>query len=233
MTESNYRLLAFDYDETLATAGEIRPPTFEALAAAKAAGWQLALVTGRPHEELLGLCPGAGVFDMIVDENGGVLFLASTGTKELLADRPDPRLRQELKRREIWFVHGDIVTITRRPHERETMDVLRDLGLDMDTYCNRLAIMIVPRGTSKATGLKTGLARLGVAAREVIAFGDDQNDVDFLRTAGLRVALANATDAVKAEADLVTDRPNGDGIARFIYERVLGAPESLPVARGS
>jgi hypothetical protein len=230
-TALTYRLLAFDYDETLATDGVIRPATAEALAAAKAAGWKLALVTGRPHEELLGLCPHAPLFDLIVDENGGVLHLASTGRTEELSARPDPRLRQELTRRNIPFVHGPIVTITRRQQEQETMVVIRDLGLDLDTFCNRYAIMIVPRGTCKAGGFRTGLAQLGVGANEAIAVGDDQNDLDFLRVAGLRVAVANAIDAVKTEADLVTDLPNGEGIAQFIYERVLGAPESLPAAR--
>jgi hydroxymethylpyrimidine pyrophosphatase-like HAD family hydrolase len=227
-------MLAFDYDETLATAGVIRPPTIEALAAAKAAGWLLALVTGRPHEELLGICPDSGLFDMIVDDNGGVLNLAATGVTQLLAAPPDSRLRPELQRRGVKFVHGQVVTITRRTQERETLDVVRDLGIErqVDTFLNRTAIMIVPRGTNKAAGLRAGLTQMGVAARETIAVGDDANDVDFLRVAGLRVAVANAIDAVKAEADLVTDLPNGDGIARFIYDRVLRSPESLPAAHG-
>jgi hypothetical protein len=224
--------MAFDYDETVATNGELQPATAEALAAAKAAGWRLALVTGRPHGELLDICPqAAGLFDLIVAENGGVLSLDHTGRPEELAARPDPRLRQELARRGIEFVHGTIVTITRRAQEAETMNVIRDLRLDLDTFCNRHAIMIVPRGTCKAAGFRAGLARLGVRADEAIAVGDDQNDVDFLRVAGLRVAVANAIDAVKAEADLVTELPNGEGIARFIYERVLKSPELLPAAR--
>jgi hydroxymethylpyrimidine pyrophosphatase-like HAD family hydrolase len=226
-----YRMLAFDYDETLATAGVLQPATAKALAAAKTAGWKLALVTGRPHEELLGICPQADLFDLIVDENGGVLRLGAGGAAEELAARPDPRLRQELARRGVEFFHGPIVTITRRRQEAETLAVVRDTGLPLDTYCNRFAIMIVPRGTNKARGLRTGLARLGLDASEVIAVGDDQNDVDFLRACGLRVAVANAIDALKAEADLVTDRPNGEGIARFIHERVLGATESLPAPR--
>jgi hydroxymethylpyrimidine pyrophosphatase-like HAD family hydrolase len=226
-----YRMLAFDYDETLATGGEMQPATAAALAAARKAGWQLALVTGRPHQEMLGICPYVSLFDLIVDENGGVLYLAATGQAEELAARPDPRLRQELDRRAIPYVHGPIVTITRRPHEQEVAAILRELSLAMDTYCNRHAIMIVPRGTCKATGLRTGLARLGLAAGEVIAVGDDQNDVDFLRMAGLGVAVANAIDEVKAAADMVTAQPNGAGVAQFIYEQVLAAPEKLPAAR--
>ena len=64
-----YRMLAFDYDETLAVDGVIQPPAGEALAEAKAAGWRLALVTGRPHEDLLERFPllfAAFLFDDLV-----------------------------------------------------------------------------------------------------------------------------------------------------------------------
>lgn len=226
-----YRLLAFDYDETVATKGAIAPATEAALAAARGAGWQLALVTGRPHEELLGLCPQMGLFDLVIDENGGVLHLPAAGEIEELVPRPDDRLRCGLTGRGIEFAAGRIVTITRRPHEKDVAEIIDEHGLPLDVFCNRYAVMVVPRGTSKATGLRAGLARLGVAAGETIAVGDDANDLDMLRVAGLRVAVANAIDAVKAEADVVLSRPNGAGMAEFIHERLLGAPESLPQVR--
>jgi len=226
-----YRMLAFDYDETLATHGAIQPSTEQALASARRAGWRLALVTGRPHEELLGLCPQVPLFDLVVDENGGVLHLPATGTLEELAERPDGGLRDHLTRRGIPFVAGRIVTITRRPHEADARAVLREQGLAMNVFCNRFAVMIVPRGTSKATGLREGLRRLGVEAEEVIAVGDDENDRDLFRVAGLRVAVANAIDAVKAAADLVLDAPNGEGIAAFIADRLLGRAPAVPRTR--
>ena len=146
----NYRMLAFDYDETLAAHGVLSPPTTEALAAAKTAGFQLALVTGRPHEELIGLCPHVALFDLVVDENGAVLHIPATGRVDELCARPDGRERNS--RRQIPFVAGRIVTITRRPHETETLAILREGGLPYETFVNRVAVMIVPRGVSKATG---------------------------------------------------------------------------------
>jgi len=226
-----YRLLAFDYDETVAMHGVIGSEAEAALAAARGAGWKLALVTGRPHEELLGLCPQIPLFDLVIDENGGVLYLPATGAIEELAARPDGRLRESLARRGIEFFAGRVVTITRRPHERDVLDIIHQHGLALDTFCNRYAVMVVPRGTDKATGLRAGLARLGVAPRDVIAVGDDANDLAMLRVAGLRVAVANAIDAVKAEADVVLTRPNGEGMAEFIHERLLKRPESLAAAR--
>jgi len=91
--------------------------------------------------------------------------------------------------------------------------------------------MIVPRGTSKATGLAAGLGRLGIGPQEVIAVGDDENDLALLEAVGLRVAVGNAIDAVKSAADLVLDAPNGEGVAAFVRERVLAAPETLPRPR--
>ena len=93
-----YRMLAFDYDGTLAEDGAISPPTLEALAGAKRAGFLLGLVTGRPHEELLGICPEIGLFDLVVDENGSVLHFPATGKLEDLGLAPPERFAEELGR---------------------------------------------------------------------------------------------------------------------------------------
>jgi len=226
-----YRMLAFDHDETLAIDGAIRPETAAALAAAKEAGWLLALVTGRTHARIVEVCPCVDVFDLVVDENGAVLHFPATGAVEELAERPDGRLREGLERRGVPFVPGRVVTITKRKYEGHVRAVIAAEGLALDLYCNRFAVMIVPRGTSKETGLRTGLERLGVTPAQVIAFGDDENDFALFEVAGLRVAVGNAIDAVQRAADVVLDRPNGDGVAAFICETLLPAPESLPQPR--
>jgi len=226
-----YRMLAFDHDETLATDGAVHPRAAAALAAAKDAGWLLALVTGRTHARILEICPCVDLFDLVVDENGAVLHFPATGALEALADPPDGRLREALDARGVPFMPGRIVTITKRRFEQQVREVIAGEGLALDLFCNRFAVMIVPRGTSKETGLRTGLARLGVAPQEVIAFGDDENDFALFEVAGLRVAVGNAIDAVKDASDVVLDRPNGEGVAAFIHERLLGSPDSLPDPR--
>jgi hydroxymethylpyrimidine pyrophosphatase-like HAD family hydrolase len=223
----SFRALAFDYDETLAAHGAIAKSTEEALAAARQAGWRLILVTGRPHEEVLEVCPQVALFDLVIDENGAVLYLPAEGVVEELAARPDDRLRQELRRLGLPVTCGRIVTLTKQPHQAEVHEFIRRHGLALDVFCNRYAVMVVPRGTSKASGLRTGLARLGVAPEETIALGDDENDLMLFSVAGLRVAVGNAIDSVKAAADIVLARPNGEGVAEFIRERVLAAPEEL------
>ncbi|HUU11244.1 MAG TPA: HAD family hydrolase [Phycisphaerae bacterium] len=226
-----YRLLAFDHDETLAMDGRIHPAAVDALAAARDAGWLLALVTGRTHARILEICPCINLFDLVVDENGAVLHRPAAGTVEDLAAAPDGQLRSELARRGVPFTPGRVITITHRAYEGEVRDVVAGNGLGLDLYCNRFAVMIVPRGTSKATGLRAALERLSVLPEETIALGDDENDLALFEAAGLRVAVGNAIDPIKAAADVVLDRPNGEGVAAFLRDRVVAAPESLPPPR--
>ena len=227
------RLIAFDYDGTLADDGGISPATRQALQEAKRAGFLLGLVTGRPHDELLGICPEIGLFDLVVDENGSVLHFPGTGEVEALGPAPPERFAEELVRRAIRHSRGRVVVRTWRPHLQEALAVIRDLGLALDVIPNKYAVMIVPRGIDKGTGLAAGLERLGVTASETVAVGDDENDRAMFRVAALRVAVANAVEALKAEADLVLERPNGAGMAEFIRERLLKAPETLrPSRRG-
>ena len=221
------RLLALDYDGTLAEDGGISPATRDALAEAKRAGFLLGLVTGRPHDELLGICPEIGLFDLVVDENGSVLYFPGTGELEDLGRAPPERFAEELGRRAIRHSRGRIVVRTWRQDIEETLAVIRDLDLALDIFPNKYAVMIVPRGIDKGTGLAAGLERLGVAASETVAVGDDENDRAMFRVAALGVAVANAVESLKAEADLILERPSGAGVAEFIRERILGSPESL------
>jgi len=227
----SYRLLAFDYDETLAVDGRMNPSAAAALAEAKRAGWRLILVTGRTHERMLEICPDLDLFDLVVPENGCVLYEPASGGVEDLIAGPTGRLRARLAAASIPFTPGRVVTITKRLYEAQARAVIDAAGLAFDCYPNRPAVMIVPRGASKATGLAAGLRRLGVRPEAVIAVGDDANDLALLETVGLRVAVGNAIDAVKAVADLVLDLANGEGVAALVRERVLAAPETLPAPR--
>lgn len=59
---------------------------------------------------------------------------------------------------------------------------------------------------------------------EVMTIGDQDNDINLLKAGGVKVAMGNATDALKAVADYVTDTVNNDGfvkaVERFVYGKV-------------
>ncbi|MBO5698410.1 MAG: HAD family phosphatase [Bacteroidaceae bacterium] len=80
---------------------------------------------------------------------------------------------------------------------------------------------LVPLGIDKAESLKKLLNHLGMTTEDMVAMGDGFNDLSMIKLAGLGVAMANAQEAVKAEADLVTLSNDEHGVARVIRERVL------------
>ena len=77
-------------------------------------------------------------------------------------------------------------------------------------------IEVVPPGVSKATGVAEAAAPLGIAADEVISFGDMPNDVPMLRWAGHGVAMGNAHPEALAAADEVTVPNSDEGMARVL-----------------
>ena len=70
-----------------------------------------------------------------------------------------------------------------------------------------------PLGVDKVRALKDTFAELGISPDEVMSFGDAQNDLTMIKWAKVGVAMGNAVDEVKAEADYVTSSNNEDGIA--------------------
>lgn len=69
------------------------------------------------------------------------------------------------------------------------------------------------KGVNKAKAMEVAFGKLGISRDEMIAFGDAENDLSMLEYAGVGVAMANASEEVKAAADEVTLDNNHDGIA--------------------
>ena len=74
----------------------------------------------------------------------------------------------------------------------------------------------IAKGTNKATGIDEICKYYGIDILETMAFGDGGNDIAMLKHAGVGVAMGNASDEVKACADMVTDSVDDDGIAKIL-----------------
>jgi HAD superfamily hydrolase (TIGR01484 family) len=83
-------------------------------------------------------------------------------------------------------------------------------------------VELLPLGLTKATGLSLAARRLGLTAKETLAFGDMPNDIPMFAWAAHGVAMANAHPELKAVADEVTASYEDDGIA-VVLERLYGA----------
>ena len=84
------------------------------------------------------------------------------------------------------------------------------------TLWNFLEIMDVK--VSKGQGLKSIMEHCSLKPEEVIAFGDEENDLPMFAVAGFSVAPSNAKDHVKAAADIVIGSNAEDGVAAFLEE---------------
>ncbi len=96
------------------------------------------------------------------------------------------------------------------------VDAISELGLELQVIFNKGAVMVLPSGVNKATGLKCALEQLGLSGHNIAGIGDAENDHAFLAACECSVAVANALPSVKDRADLVTSGARGEGVAELI-----------------
>lgn len=90
-------------------------------------------------------------------------------------------------------------------------------------FSETIYLEILPPGVDKGTALQAVAARLGLRREEIIAVGDNLNDLAMIEYAGLGVAMANAPEALRARADFVAPSNNDHGLQEVI-ERFILAP---------
>ena len=82
---------------------------------------------------------------------------------------------------------------------------------------------LLPPGISKGSALCAMLEALGVEAKDVIAIGDNWNDLEMIEAAGLGVAMGDAPEGVRASADYVCASADEEGVREVLERFVLGA----------
>lgn len=216
-----YHLLATDYDGTLATDGRLLDETRDALERLRASARKIVMVTGRQLDDLLRVCPDLGPFEIVVAENGGVLYWPATKEKRVLAEAPPSQFVERL--RELGVPDpavGDVIVATWHPHETRVLQAIRELGLELQVIFNKGAVMVLPPGVNKASGLSAALDALGLSPHEAVGVGDAENDHAFLSLCECGVAVQNGLPMLKERADLVTNADHGAGVVELI-DRML------------
>jgi HAD superfamily hydrolase (TIGR01484 family) len=212
-----FHALATDYDGTLAHHGIVEEQTVKALERTVGTGRKLILVTGRELPDLLDAFPHLDLFEMVVAENGALLYRPATKEERLLSEAPPQRLIETLRslRVEPMSVGRGIIGLW-EPHQHAALEAVRQCGLEWQVIFNKGAVMLLPAGVNKAFGLVAALEQMGLSPHNVVGVGDAENDHAFLRICELSAAVANALPAVKQEADLVTQGDHGDGVIELI-----------------
>ena len=214
----HFILLATDYDGTLAHDGVVNDATIAAIERLRNSGRRIVLVTGRHLPDLCKIFSKLELFDRVVVENGGLLYQPQTREEKLLCPPPNERFIALLRERNVPFAVGRTIVATWQPHDAAVLAAIRDLGLDLQVIFNKGSVMILPSGVNKGTGLKAALDELGISYHNVVSVGDAENDLSFMRASACSVAVANALPSLKEHADVVMDKPRGEGVTALIDE---------------
>ncbi|TXK34527.1 HAD hydrolase family protein [Nonomuraea sp. C10] len=227
-----YHVLACDYDDTLARHGEVAEHTIKTLERVSRSGRKLLLVTGRELDDLLTVFPHADLFDLVVAENGALLYDPGQRSGEPLADPPPPEFAERLRGEGVTPLGvGSVIVATREPYDVQVQDAIRELGLELQVIRNKGAVMVLPPGVNKASGLAAALDRLGLSSHNVVAVGDAENDHAFLTAAECGAAVANAVPALLRQCDLPLGRENGDGVAELADLLLSGELDEMEIPR--
>ena len=211
--------LATDYDGTLAEDGKVSSSTIEALRSLRQSGRKLLLVTGRELPNLQRVFPEIELFDLVVAENGALLYEPATKTETALGAAPPAAFLDWLKNHRVSPLSiGRSIVATWEPNEKIVLQAIRELGLELQIIFNKGAVMVLPSGVNKASGLAAALERLQLSPLNVVGIGDAENDHAFLRACGCAVAVANALPMVKEDAEIVTTAARGAGVAELIRQ---------------
>ncbi len=216
-----YLALITDYDGTLAHHDRVGDEAVAALERLRASGRRAILLTGRRLGDLFSVFPHQRLFDCIVAENGAVIYNPQTRAARSLANPPPKKLVQALRVRGVEPLDvGEVVIATNEPNRRAAQEAIWELGLEVQIIGNRGAVMLLPGGVNKASGMREALRVLKLSRHEVVGIGDAENDHSFLARCECAVAVANAIPSIKEDVAFVTKAENGAGVCELIEELV-------------
>jgi len=188
-------------------------------------GVEVVLASGNTTCFLDALARMIGTSGTIIAENGGVRRIGYSGALRVEGDRAPA-----LAAYRAVEAHFRNKGITLEPYGEkyrfsdmafahtvspdEVRELVRDLGVKViDTG---FAIHLQEKGISKGLALTLLAGEMGIPAREFLAAGDSENDVEMLAAAGIGVTVKNAGDRVRAVADYVAEKGDGDGFAEAL-----------------
>ncbi|MCX5723229.1 MAG: HAD-IIB family hydrolase [Nitrospirae bacterium] len=215
------RVMAFDFDGTLAVNGNVPAEVHTALTQCRNSGHVLFLVTGRRYETV-DLGSLRDLFAGIVWENGAVLTHTASGETYLPFGQLDPRLVKAIEEAGIPFERGLAIAATWTPHDQALWHILSSHGSSTSIEYNKSAVMVLPPGATKGTGLERLLTLCGLSPRNLAAFGDAENDLSMLTLAEVSVAVADAVPSVIETSDVLATAPGPQGVLEILTRYPLG-----------
>jgi hypothetical protein len=216
-----YLALVTDYDGVIASHDRPSPAALAAIGRLRSSGRRVILITGRRLDNLLEDCPDLSLFDYVVAENGAVVYEPRTRVETLLGKPPPPEFVERLRELGVDPLEiGRVIVATWTPHQTAMLQTIQETGLELHITFNRAAVMVLPAGLNKASGMVYALRKLGLSPHEAVGVGDSENDHSFLARCECSATVANAVPSIRKSASLVARGTNGEGLAEIIDELI-------------
>ena len=129
------------------------------------------MVTGRELSDLFNTFEHSSLFDVIVAENGAVLYHPTTEAVELRSSTA-PRIHRATDERAHSALGRAFDRRHRFPHEHEVLEAIREFQLEWHVIFNKGSVMALPANVTKATGLGPALEAVGVLPERTAGIGD-------------------------------------------------------------
>lgn len=162
----------------------------------------------------------------------GCKLHAYSRDRGLVIEDQNPYTQREIDHGQVGFLKTDFENLDKNERFFKFLVVGEDNLLDKvranipDFIHERFEVMrsdpsyleFIPGPSTKGSALKALCQTLNIPISEAVAFGDAENDIAMLKTAGLGVAMGNAASYVKDEGDIVTLTNDEDGIAAVVLK---------------
>lgn len=225
MPEAIHNILIFDYDGTLTYESDEVPlvakDALRRIREKKLA--TLGIISGRDLDFLMRIDQVlSNVFSFLIAENGAISYFADLKKKEVLGRDWSERARKVFSKSGIPMHFAEVMVATPVENAPRVSELLEKSRLEAKLIPNRDSLMVLPPGVDKGTGVAATAQHFGTTKKLFLTcFGDGENDLALFAPADLGVAVANAVDALKRIADVVTEKPGGYGVAEYLTETFL------------
>ncbi len=161
----------------------------------------------------------------VIAENGGMIRVGRDGIDILNGGGEACKRAYEILNDEMdlevldWDLRKSDVALRRNVPADELSRQIAEIDPSLEVVDSGLALHIKDRGINKAEALKTLSEIIEIDLRDFAAIGDSNNDIEMLTEVGIGIAVGNASEALKAVADVVVEGEYGKGVVEAI--RVL------------
>jgi hydroxymethylpyrimidine pyrophosphatase-like HAD family hydrolase len=210
------KVLAIDYDGTVAEHGVFHPEVRAAIQEVRERGLAVVLVTGRRLNDLRDVAGDLRFADAVVGENGAVYTIPGTGRASVLAPHVVPAFADRLRQQGIDIAVGESVVEADASAATAILRVVREMELPLVLLFNRGRLMVLPQSVSKGTGLRQALRALRLSPHNTVAVGDAENDHELLAVSEVGVAVGWGSAALRAVADEVVEGAGPAALVPFL-----------------